>query len=157
MYWCLCWESRKIRGYLASFFWSLNFHHLSLITQFFTPVWHHHPISITQYFSPCLWASYLSQCSFLFCFFVFFSLSLGWRWLFVFFFFLILTSVSLGTEKKKKKKLYRLTSMGPQIVWKILSDGNWVMMSNGCEKLSDEWWVMSYGNWVMEKVKPNRL
>ena len=39
---------------------------------------------------------------------------------------------------------------GPQIVWKILSDGNWVMMPNGCEKLSDEWWVMSYEWWVME-------
>ena len=50
--------------------------------------------------------------------------------------------MSLGTEKKKKKKLYRLTGMGPQIVWKILSDGNWVMMSNGCEKLSDELWVI---------------
>ena len=44
--------------------------------------------------------------------------------------------------------------MGPQIVWKILSDGNWVMMPNECEKLSDElwvmsdeWWVMSDGNW----------
>ena len=40
--------------------------------------------------------------------------------------------------------------MGPQIVWKILSDGNWVMMPNGCEKLSDEWWVISYEWWVME-------
>ena len=28
-------------------------------------------------------------------------------------------------------------------MWKILSDRNWVMMPNGCEKLSDEWWVMS--------------
>ena len=51
--------------------------------------------------------------------------------------------MSLGTEKEKKK-LYRLTGMSSQIVWKILSDGNWVMMPNGCEKLSDEWWVMSY-------------
>ena len=48
--------------------------------------------------------------------------------------------VSLGT---KKKKLYRLTGMGPQIMWKILSDGNWVMMPNKCEKLSDKLWVMS--------------
>ena len=39
--------------------------------------------------------------------------------------------------------------MGPQIVWKILSDGNWVMMPNECEKLSDEWWVMNYEWWVM--------
>ena len=43
--------------------------------------------------------------------------------------------------------LHWLTGMGSQIVWKILSYGNWVMMPNGCEKLSDEWWVMSDGNW----------
>ena len=82
-------------------------------------------------------------------------------------------------KKKKEKKLHRMTCMGPQIVWKILSDGNWVMMSNGCEKLgddvkrvwkiewwvmSDKWWVMSYeswvmsdGNWVMKNGLPNRL
>ena len=42
-----------------------------------------------------------------------------------------------------------MTCMDPQIVWKILSDGNWVMMSNGCEKLSDEWWVISDELWVM--------
>ena len=52
--------------------------------------------------------------------------------------------------------------MSPQIVWKILSYGNWVMMPNGCEKLSDkrwimsyEWWMMSDGNWVIKKMKPN--
>ena len=28
-------------------------------------------------------------------------------------------------------------------MWKILSDGNWVMMPNVCEKLSDEWWKLS--------------
>ena len=87
-----------------------------------------------------------------------------WGFLKFFFFiiFFILASVSLGTEKGKKKKLYRLTGMGSQIVWKILSDGNWVMMPNGCEKLSDEWWVMSDkwrvtsdGNWVIKKMKPN--
>ena len=60
--------------------------------------------------------------------------------------------MSLGTEKKKKK-LYRLTGMGPQIVGKILSDGNWVIIPNGCEKLSDEWWVMSYELWVMSDQK----
>ena len=53
-------------------------------------------------------------------------------------------------EKEKKKKLYWVTGMGPQIVWKILSDGNWVMMPNRCEKLSDEWWVMSNECWVMK-------
>ena len=42
--------------------------------------------------------------------------------------------------------------MGPQIVWKILSDGNWVMTPNECEKLSDELWVMSDELWVMEIV-----
>ena len=80
---------------------------------------------------------------------------LGWCWLFVFFFFLFLGWLfgffffisfdDLGTEKK----MYRLTGIGPQIMWKILSDGNWVMMPNGCEKLSDEWWIMSYESWVM--------
>ena len=35
-------------------------------------------------------------------------------------------------------------------MWKIVSDGNWVMKANGCEKLSDEWWVMSDEWWVME-------
>ena len=43
--------------------------------------------------------------------------------------------------------------MGPQIVWKILSDGNWVMMSNGCEKLSDELWVMSDEWWKLKDEK----
>ena len=80
------------------------------------------------------------------------------------FFFLIYIYISFGEFGywKKKKKLYRLTGMGPQIVWKILSDGNWVMMPNRCEKLSDElwvmsdeWWVISNGNWVIKKVKPN--
>ena len=57
--------------------------------------------------------------------------------------------MSLGTEnknkktKKREKNLHWLTCMGPQIVWKILSDENWMMMSNGCEKLSDEWWMMN--------------
>ena len=46
----------NLRGCLALFFWSLNFHHSSLITQFFIPIWHHYPISITQYFSHYLWA-----------------------------------------------------------------------------------------------------
>ena len=45
--------------------------------------------------------------------------------------------------------------MRPQIVWKILSDGNWVMMPNGYEKLSDEWWVTSYEWWVM-KIESNQ-
>ena len=34
-------------------------------------------------------------------------------------------------------------TLAKQIVWKILSDGNWVMMPNKCEKLSDEWWKLS--------------
>ena len=43
--------------------------------------------------------------------------------------------------------------MSPQIVWKILSYGNWVMMPNGCEKLSDKWWVMSYEWWKLSDQK----
>ena len=46
--------------------------------------------------------------------------------------------------------MYRLIGIGPQTVWKILSDGNWVMMPNECEKLSDGWWVMIDEWWVME-------
>ena len=42
---------------------------------------------------------------------------------------------------------------GPQIVWKILSDGNWVMMPNGCENLSDELWVMSDEWWKLSDEK----
>ena len=109
--------------------------------------------------------------------FFFFFLSfffLGWLfvvfflgWLFVVFFFTVrssilvfifyffyfnflIASVSLGTEKKK---MHRLTGMGPQIVWKILSNGNWVMMPNGCEKLSDEWWVIEIEWWKLSDEK----
>ena len=140
--------------------WPTIFHHsisitqfLSLITQFFTPVWHHHPISITQYFSHYLWVIHGNRCNFflfyLFIFFisqvrssVFFFFKLRWVWVL------------------KKKKKHQLTGMDSQIVWKILSDGNWVMMPNRCEKLSDEWWKLSDewwvdGNWVIKKVKPN--
>ena len=77
----------------------------------------------------------------------------GLQFWFIYIYIYILVSVSLGTENKtkknKKKKLHWLTSMGPQIVWKILSDRNWVMMPNGCKKLSDEWWKLSDQNWVM--------
>ena len=70
-----------------------------------------------------------------------------------YYYYFILASVSLGTGKKK---LYQLTSMGPQIVWKILSDGNWVMMPNGCKKLSDEWWVMKIEWWKKwSQIAPN--
>ena len=48
---------------------------------------------------------------------------------------------------------YELWGMDPQIVWKILSDGNWVTMPNGCEKLSDEWWVMSDEWWKLSDKK----
>ena len=43
--------------------------------------------------------------------------------------------------------------MGPQIVWKILSDGNWVMMPNECENLSNKWWVMSDEWWKLSDQK----
>ena len=49
-----------------------------------------------------------------------------------------MASVSLGTGKKKKKKTTPTDRYGPTNSVKILSDGNWVMMPNGCEKLSDE-------------------
>ena len=32
-------------------------------------------------------------------------------------------------------------------MWKILSDENWMMMPNKCEKLSDKWWVTSDERW----------
>ena len=68
------------RACLVHFFWSLNFHHSSLITQFpslithYSPlitlntkvVWYHHSVSITHYFSYYLGAPRLSQCSFFF-------------------------------------------------------------------------------------------
>ena len=38
-------------------------------------------------------------------------------------------------------------------MWKILSDENWVMMPNGCEKLSDEWEVMSDEWWKFSDKK----
>ena len=62
----------------------------------------------------------------------------------------------------EKKNLTKWQKWGPQIVWKILSDGKWVMVPNRCEKLSNEWWMMSYewwvmsdGNWVMKFLNPN--
>ena len=83
--------------------------------------------------------------------FFFFFHWFGLQFVFLFLFY-FLASVSLGTEKKKKN-LYWLTGMGPQIVWKILSDINWVMMPNGCEKLSDEWWVMKIEWWKLSDEK----
>ena len=50
--------------------------------------------------------------------------------------------MSLGIGKKKKKSYTEWRYGTHQIVWKILSDGKWVMVPNRCEKLSDEWWVM---------------
>ena len=41
----------------------------------------------------------------------------------------------------------------PQIVWKILSDENWVMMPNKCENLSNEWWVMNDELWKLSDKK----
>ena len=41
----------------------------------------------------------------------------------------------------KKKNCAKWQVLGPQIVWKILSDDNWVMVPNGCSIL--KWWVMS--------------
>ena len=42
-------------------------------------------------------------------------------------------------------------------MWKILNDGNWVIIPNGYEKLSDELWVMS-DEWRKlsdKKMNPN--
>ena len=87
--------------------------------------------------------------------------------LFIYLFIFNISFGEFGYWKKKmrvwvlkKKKKHQLTGMDSQIVWKILSDGNWVMMLNRCEKLSDEWWKLSDewwvdGNWVIKKVKPN--
>ena len=131
-----------------------------------------------SFFLSFSWVGYSLFFLFLFFFFlgwlfvVFFSFSFSWvgyLLLLVFFFFTVrssilvffffnflLASMSLGTKKKlKKKKATPLTGMGPQIVWKILNDENWVMMPNGCENLSDELWVMSDKNWVIKKMKPN--
>ena len=57
----------KLGGCLATIFWSLNFHHSSLITHNSSlitlntkAIWHHHSFPISQYFSHYLWVSYLS-------------------------------------------------------------------------------------------------
>ena len=49
----------------------------------------------------------------------------------------------------KQKCSDTVTVVGSMNSVKILSDRNWVMKANGCEKLSDEWWVMSDDWWVM--------
>ena len=63
---------------MVQFFWSLNFHHSSLIIQFSSlitlntnVVWYHHSVFITHYFSHYLGAPRLSRCSFFFFFFFF--------------------------------------------------------------------------------------
>ena len=87
---------------------------------------------------------------FFFFFFHWFGLQF---WVFYFIFIFYISFGEFGYWKEKKKSLYRVTGMGLQIVWKILSDGNWVMMPKGCEKLSDEWWVMSDEWWKLSDQK----
>ena len=87
-------------------------------------------------------------------FFHWFGLQLWvFYFIFIFIFYISFSEFGYWKEKKKKKSLYRLTGMGLQIVWKILSDGNWVIMPKGCEKLSDEWWVMSDEWWKLSDQK----
>ena len=66
-------RTKNIRPCLVYFFSSLNFRHLSLITQNTLPVWQNHSLVITQYFSYYLWVPYLSHCA---GFFFFFSFSI---------------------------------------------------------------------------------
>ena len=85
---------------------------------------------------------------FFFSFFRFFFIGFGLlHWVFFFFFFIGFGF--LGTKKRKKKKKAPWQAWAPQIVWKIVSDGNWVMKANECEKLSDKWWVISDELWVI--------
>ena len=101
--------------------------------------------------------------------FFFFSFFYWFVYSVLFFFFFLFSLVprltKLSEKKKKKKKKKPRPNSQPrrkkkkaalwqawalQIVWKIVSDGNWVMKANGCEKLSDE-------NWVTKFCWPNRL
>ena len=129
-----------MRDCLASFFLSLNFHHSSLNFS--------HPFGIITQFPSLnifhtICGPYMSV-GVTFSLVFFFSLD---RSSVLVFFFLSFSEFGYWKQKKKqkktKKKLNQLTHMSSQIVWKILSDGNWVMMPNGCEKLSDEWWKLS--------------
>ena len=83
----------------------------------------------------------------------------GWIFLGSVFFFFFTGFGEFGYRKKKKKKRTCTTWQvwGSQIVWKILSDEKWVMVPNGCKKLSDEWWKLSDGNWMMKFLHPNSL
>ena len=77
-------RTKNIRPCLVYFFSSLNFRHLSLITQNTLPVWQNHSLVITQYFSYYLWVPYLSHCAGFFFFFSF--------------------SITEPSEKKKKNR-----------------------------------------------------
>ena len=68
-------RTKNIRPCLVYFFSSLNFRHLSLITQNTLPVWQNHSLVITQYFSYYLWVPYLSHCAGFFFFFHLVSLN----------------------------------------------------------------------------------
>ena len=72
------------------------------------------------------------------CFLIFFFFFFLWVW-----------------DEGKKKSCTEWQVWEPQTVWKILSDGKWVMVSNECGILkwwviSEEWWVMSDEWWVTE-------
>ena len=145
---------------MASFFWSINFHHLllithhlSLITQFFTSIWHHHPISITQYFSHYLWAHTCQLVQ-----------------LFFFFLFSVpkLTEANIKKKKKNQKlKTELVKKKKPRIEdWSSeKKKSQKVVKSCGCGSLhvclftkmplSYELWKQSYENRVI--VWPNNL
>ena len=90
-------KKQELKGLLGFFFWLLNFHHSSFITQFFTLVWHHQPISITQYFSHYLWVHTYQSVQ-----------------LFFFFLFSIPKLTEALKKKKKKKKKKRIANPGKE-------------------------------------------
>ena len=104
----------SLTGFFLSFFFSPFFFHWSPLAGFFlsffffTSSFHRSPLVGFFFF----FFTGFSKFGFLF-FFLFFH----WvRWVWVL---------------EKKKKLHWVTGMGPQTVWKILSDDKWVMVPNG--------------------------
>ena len=99
---------------------------------------------------------------FFFYYYYYFLFGLGWSGFFFFSFSFLLSlglgDLGTGKEKRKKSKKKSCTEWQvwePQTVWKILSDGKWVMVPNeyGILKwwvISEEWWVMSDEWWVTE-------
>ena len=81
------------------------------------------------------WLGFSGFSFFFFCSFIGFFFLLGFSE-FNFFFFLYWVQ---WVWVLKKKNCIKWQVWGPQIVWQILSDEKWVIVPNGCEKLSDEW------------------